>query len=214
MINQIKLRDNIDVKSIYNELNSSLWRQVYGSLTVKNDPKHMWNGHYYSSTIWLVSVERPDLNKSSGNIPTIPHSDPEDGARTSLKECLLPGMFMVDSIDQFPNTQKFLIWFINEFGGELARVGFYKLTPKRGVLEHIDSGIYYEDKDRFHLVISGKYIYTTNEEHTDKAVKERYNEGDLWWFNNKALHGAYNHGNEDKISLVFDVYKSNWRKMV
>ena len=209
MINQIKLRDNIDVKSIYNELNSSLWRQVYGSLTAKNDPKHMWNGHYYSSTIWLVSVERPDLNKSSGKIPTIPHSDPEDGARTSLKECLLPGMFMVDSIDQFPNTQKFLIWFINEFGGELARVGFYKLIPKRGVLEHIDSGIYYEDKDRFHLVISGKYIYTTNRDN-----KEQYNEGDLWWFNNKVLHGSYNNGTIVKISLVFDVYKSNWRKMV
>jgi hypothetical protein len=212
MINQIKLKDNIDVKSIHDELDkSSLWKQAYSALGVPNGPNSPWLN---ASSISLVSVERPDLKYTSACIPTIPHSDPEDGARTSLKECLLPGMFMVDSIDQFPNTQKFLIWFINEFGGELARVGFYKLIPKRGVLEHIDSGIYYEDKDRFHLVISGKYIYTTNEEHTDKAVKERYNEGDLWWFNNKALHGAYNHGNEDKISLVFDVYKSNWRKMV
>jgi quercetin dioxygenase-like cupin family protein len=207
MKNQIKLKDNIDVKSIHDELDKlSLWKQAYGILGVPNGPNSPWLN---ASSISLVSVERPDLKYTSACIPTIPHSDPEAGTRTSLKECLLPGMFMVDSIDQFPNTQKFLIWFINEYQGEIGRVMLYNLPPKLSVGEHSDKGIYFKDKDRFHVVISGKYIYTTN-----RNNKEQYNEGDLWWFNNKVLHKSYNNGTIVKISLVFDVYKSNWRKMV
>ena len=207
VMNQIKLKDNIDVKSIHDELDkSSLWKQAYGSLGVPNGPNNVLIN---ASSINLVSIERPDLKNDSQHIPTIPHSDPEYGIRTSLKECLLPGMFMVDSIDRFPNTQKFLIWFINEYQGEIGRVMLYNLPPKLSVGEHTDSGIYYIDKDRFHVVISGKYIYTTN-----RYNKKQYNEGDLWWFNNKVLHGAYNNGNILKITLVFDVYKSNWRKML
>jgi len=30
-------------------------------------------------------------------------------------------------------------------------------------------------------------------------------EGELWWFDNKALHEAMNLGSEDRIHLIFDV---------
>ena len=48
-------------------------------------------------------------------------------------------------------------------------------------------------------MLSGQYKYTVHGE------TEVFNKGDLWWFNNKAEHGSYNHGDEDKINLVFDV---------
>ena len=228
---QIKLRDDIDVKLIYDELNKSnedfkksfynengkavnateMWTQAHGDLTKQNSYKKAFsqNSFYHASAISLIQVERPDLSKNSAYIATIPHPDPDDSKRTNLKDCLLPGMFMKDYIDQFPHTQNFLTWFINEFGGEFARAMFYKLPPKRDVRIHKDTGVYFKDKDRFHLVISGKYYYIVN-----KEDKKEYNEGDLWWFNNKTWHKSYNHGEIDKINLVFDVYKSNWREMI
>ena len=45
-----------------------------------------------------------------------------------------------------------------------------------------------------------------------KGLKEEYKEGELWWFDNKKLHGSYNHGDKDRIVLIFDVgsYKKIW----
>ena len=30
-------------------------------------------------------------------------------------------------------------------------------------------------------------------------------EGELWWFDNNALHEAHNDGDEDRIHLIFDL---------
>ena len=115
----------------------------------------------------------------------------------------------------FINTKKFLKQFINDFDGKLASVVFYKLKGKSGVGKHIDSGEYYEDKDRFHLVIKGRYRYTVNEVHPYLGKESViYNEGELWWFNNKKPHESWNFTREERIILVFDVSQSNWRSKI
>lgn len=37
----------------------------------------------------------------------------------------------------------------------------------------------------------------------EKEITRR--EGELWWFDNKALHEAWNRGDRDRIHLIFDM---------
>lgn len=99
----------------------------------------------------------------------------------------------------YPALQKFFNWFTNTYGGTVRKANFYISPAGKGVSIHTDSHSYFKDKDRFHLILAGKYEYTVNGE---TLV---FKKGELWWFNNKAPHGSYNHGDEDKINLVFDV---------
>ena len=98
-----------------------------------------------------------------------------------------------------PELQKFFKWFTDMYGGTVRKANFYISPAGKGVSIHADTHSYFKDKDRFHLILAGKYEYTVNGE---TLV---FRKGELWWFNNKAPHGSYNHGNEDKINLVFDV---------
>ena len=122
----------------------------------------------------------------------------------------------------YPYTEKFLSWFIETYGGIIGKARYIGL-PVRGNVPHhsdrvyegrpnrdADTGqTYYEEfPDRFHFVICGKYQYTVNEE-----MKE-YVSGDLWWFPNKLFHSAYNHGDIERISLIFDVKNCNWRDSI
>ena len=67
------------------------------------------------------------------------------------------------------------------------------------VYPHKDGGEYYENKDRFHLVLSGYYDYTVDDE------TQRFGAGDLFWFDNKKMHSSINATPIPRISLIFDV---------
>ena len=110
-----------------------------------------------------------------------------------------------EHIDRFPECDGFLKWFVEEYGGELHRAVLVKLDIGASVGLHRDGGRYYKDKDRFHLVIQGEYLYTVNEE------SMIYKQGDLWWFNNKKPHKSTNISNQERVALIFDVKGSTWR---
>ena len=99
---------------------------------------------------------------------------------------------------KYNHTSSFLGWFKDVHKCKIARVRYAKLDKGDSVPGHIDTGSYYANKNRFHLVIKGKYLYTVGGE-----TKE-YKEGEIWWFDNKKTHGTYNHGEEDSIRLIFD----------
>ena len=86
-----------------------------------------------------------------------------------------------------------------------SRCGFLSLPVGGQVGRHIDIGTYYETRDRYHLSIQGRYVYTVGDE---AVIVEP---GTLLWFNNKLEHGTTNIGNEIRITFVFDVphHKSN-----
>ena len=92
-----------------------------------------------------------------------------------------------------------------EYGGELHRVILVTLGIGASVGLHRDGGRYYKDKDRFHLVIQGEYMYTVDGE------AEIYKQGDLRWFNNKKPHKSTNVSNQERVALIFDVKGSVWR---
>jgi len=82
---------------------------------------------------------------------------------------------------------------------DFKRCAFLSLPVGGEVGKHTDFGTYYLTKDRYHLSIQGRYMYTVGDE---SFIVEP---GTLFWFNNKLEHSAKNIGDEVRITLVFDV---------
>ena len=82
-----------------------------------------------------------------------------------------------------------------------ARAQIVRLLPGSMVLRHIDEGAYYLSRNRYHLVIDspdGSPMRAGGESVTMV-------EGELWWFDNKAPHEAFNPGRSWRTHLIFDV---------
>jgi len=90
-------------------------------------------------------------------------------------------------------------WLRNQGIYNTSRAAFFRLKPGDGVGRHIDDGTYYLTRDRYHLAIQGTYLYTVDGEEHQIAP------GTFFWFNNKKYHSAYNNGDIDRLTFVFDV---------
>ena len=106
----------------------------------------------------------------------------------------------------FPLIDSTITSLITEWGGESFKRSIVYLQPKGEVFSHIDSTVYYKDKDRFHLVLYGSYEFIVN------GVTKTLSEGELWWFDNKKIHSVKNLLNKPRISVIFDVlHGSSWK---
>lgn len=102
---------------------------------------------------------------------------------------------------RFPYTLAFLQSFALERGGEMSRAKIVSLPPGHRVYPHIDRGEYYAQRDRYHLVLKtgpGCWLKAGEEQ-----VEMRL--GELWRFDNKAVHEAYNGSDGDRIHFIFDL---------
>lgn len=111
------------------------------------------------------------------------------------------GSHPTDVAHAFPAVMKFAYDFANQCNRKLARVLLAKLKPHSQVYRHIDGGDYYRIRDRYHLVIEspGGSRMTSGEEQV--VMKE----GELWWFNNKEPHEAFNDSDHARVHLIFDL---------
>ena len=100
----------------------------------------------------------------------------------------------------FPSTMDWLKTVAHSLHGELGRAMFAKLKPNGQVYPHIDGGAYYALRHRFHLVIQsrGSLMKCDGEEIV-------MNEGELWAFDNKKTHEAFNESADARIHLIFDL---------
>ena len=98
--------------------------------------------------------------------------------------------------DKYKNVHKF--WERHNIK-ETGRAGFFRLKPGDKVLRHIDKGLYYQNKDRYHLSLQGVYLYQVGNQEFYVAP------GTFFWFNNKIPHGAVNVSDVDRYTLVWDV---------
>jgi len=93
---------------------------------------------------------------------------------------------------------------LDEFSYQnLGRVMVANLRPGEVIDYHIDEGRYAQRIDRYHMVV------TSNENVTFTAGSDsvHMNAGEIWWFNNQALHMVKNNGQEDRIHIIVDIYK-------
>lgn len=117
------------------------------------------------------------------------------------------GLEKTNFYDARPKCVEFLNQFVSMYGGEVHRVSLVLLPPKAEVTPHIDAGTYYENKDRFHIVIQGEYVVQV------RTDTQKFIQGELWFFDNKQAHSTRNNSNTNRIAMIFDVDGSNWRKV-
>lgn len=79
-----------------------------------------------------------------------------------------------------------------------VRMIMSKLYPGDKIQPHYDTGRMYR-KNRFHFSLQGTYNYYVADE------KVTISAGTLFWFDNKQYHWAENTGNDDRITVIFDV---------
>jgi len=82
-----------------------------------------------------------------------------------------------------------------------GRAVVVRLRPRGRVYEHRDRGLYYQLRSRYHLVLrsrAGSRLRAGPEE-------VRMQEGELWWFDNRLPHEAWNDSDEDRIHLIVDL---------
>lgn len=109
----------------------------------------------------------------------------------------------------FPRAVRFITDFANEMNAHLSRAAIVRLKPKSQVLRHIDTGSYYLIRDRFHLVLyssAGSVLISGDEQ-------VRMQEGELWWFNNKQYHEAYNESDKWRIHYIFDLLPAAFKRL-
>ncbi len=102
---------------------------------------------------------------------------------------------------QFPVARGFLEDIAAKEDAMLSRAKHVRLKPGHRVYPHIDRGEYYSVRDRYHLILQsprGSWLKSGDEE-------VRMQEGELWWFDNKQEHEAFNDGEADRIHFIFDL---------
>ena len=103
--------------------------------------------------------------------------------------------------DRFPETISILRGFAKELDGKPGRAKIALLPPAAKVLPHSDRGLYYKMRNRYHFVVQsrdGSLLRAGDEE-------VRMQTGELWWFDNKAIHSAANDSAHPRIHLIFDL---------
>ncbi len=101
----------------------------------------------------------------------------------------------------FPNTLSFCTSLALQQGGTLGRATLVALLPKSKVYPHVDSGEYYADRDRYHLILRSPRGSQLTAGDESIIMQER----ELWVFNNKVEHSAQNFSNQIRIHLIFDI---------
>ncbi len=106
--------------------------------------------------------------------------------------------------EKCPRVYSWVEQFVKELGGDLSRISVVRLNPHGRVYPHIDEGEYYKVRDRYHLVLrspGGSEMNSGGEEVV-------FRDGELWWFNNRAVHDAFNPSTEGRVHVIFDVLPS------
>ncbi len=116
---------------------------------------------------------------------------------------------------QLPIISAWVYRYCQQQRGVLARVALAKLPPHGQVYRHVDgdgnSGDYryYDYRDRIHLVLQSEAgtRFTCGDEEVHMQA------GEIWWFDNKKPHEAFNESGRDRIHLIMDIRnrRSLWR---
>ena len=102
---------------------------------------------------------------------------------------------------RLPKIVAFIEAFAEEQDADLAHAKLAKIPAGNRVYPHVDCGEYFRMRDRYHLILkspNGSPLISGGE-------KVRMQEGELWWFDNKQSHEAYNDSDGDRIHLIFDI---------
>lgn len=153
---------------------------------------------------WDLSTGRQEKIKVQREAMAIPLRGLRKSAIGQRKRCDVHESRWTTGSQLFVLVRQFLETFAHEQDAILGRAKIVCLPAGRRVYPHIDRGEYYRVRDRYHLVLrstTGSWLKAGDED-------VRMQEGELWWFDNKQVHEAFNDGNQDRIHLIFDLLPS------
>jgi hypothetical protein len=101
----------------------------------------------------------------------------------------------------FPHTIDFIERFAADLEGGLGRVALVRLKPRSMVYRHFDGEGWLKGRNRYHLVINS----SSGSLMASGAEIKRFGEGDLFLFNNKAMHTAENNSSDWRTHAIFDM---------
>src|SRR5580658_707820 len=154
---------------------------------------------YSQEQAWLLNTSRQDKIRVQRDTNTIFISGPVARSDLNVNENQESRLTAVAPL--FPKAVAFMSGVAEEMNSQLSRATIVRLKPKSQVSRHIDIGSYYLIRDRFHLVLyssAGSVLMSGGEQ-------VRMQEGELWWFDNKQYHEAYNESDEWRIHYIFDL---------
>ena len=88
---------------------------------------------------------------------------------------------------------------------DMGRVLIVNLKPSGHVTKHNDQGTYADHYSRFHLVLKSNQWCSQ----TCGDQEQKFEEGEVWWFDHKKLHTAHNVGMTDRVHIIFDCVPKN-----
>ena len=83
---------------------------------------------------------------------------------------------------------------------DMGRLLIVNLKPSGLVTKHNDQGSYADHYSRFHLVLKSNQWCSQ----TCGDQEQKFEVGEVWWFNHKELHTAHNVGMTDRVHIIFD----------
>lgn len=93
-------------------------------------------------------------------------------------------------------------------GGEIGRSYIAKMVPGGKIYPHIDPGKYFTIHDRYHIVLKTNNDVSFSCGNAGGIETVRFEQGQVWVFNNKVTHWAANNGDVDRIHIIMD-YRSD-----
>lgn len=86
----------------------------------------------------------------------------------------------------------------------MARAMIVKLSPGGAIGLHMDEGVYSQATERFHFPVftNLKAISRIGDEEVNMTA------GVLWWYQKDELHSARNEGEDDRVHIIFDTWRS------
>ncbi len=163
------------------------------------DVRPMLDEIYRQEHAWLLNTKRQETVRVQRNTNTILLSRAVRRPDLNINENQEVRLTQVS--EAFPLALAFMQSVAAEMSAHLSRASIVRLKPHSKVFRHIDTGSYYLLRDRYHLVLSspaGSVLISADEQ-------VRMQAGELWWFDNKQYHEAYNESDEWRIHYIFDL---------
>lgn len=107
-----------------------------------------------------------------------------------------------DNAERLPYLSNWLQNFSSVVGnGTLQLAQIVNLKARGQVYSHVDRGLYYLIRDRYHLVLRSR---SGSKMQCESQISTWY-PGQVWWFNNHVVHQAFNDSEDERIHVIFDV---------
>jgi hypothetical protein len=170
-----RIRKNVDLSVLQSELHEN------GAMFLENASRQKMMAHHSRTQSVILRRAKP----------------PEAGQNRADQQQVEE----MPAAARFPATMKFARDFASSMQAELSRMLIVNLPAGASVSRHIDVGDYYDRRDRYHLVLQsngGSALRSGNE-------RVNFQQGELWWFQNKVVHEAHNRSAHDRVHLIFDL---------